>query len=171
MPHFFRLAITNPLPMLSFLIMRPFPDWCRIGALALNWFNWQGYRHANALPILGNALPIPCQLRTKIQLTEKNQSKTIDFQSLPSEGRCSANPVGIKNLSGAVFGLPMECQLGSNGLPIECQSTDIANWLPMECQFTSNPMSFDCQLDTNWLPIGCQLAVNQMPIATQSDAN
>ena len=126
-PHFFRLAITNPLPMLSFLIMRPFPDWCRIGALALNWFNCRGYQHANAVPILANALPIPCQLRTKIQLTEKNQSKTIDFQSLPSEGQCSANPVGIKNLSGAVFRLPMECQLGSNGLPIECQSTDIAN--------------------------------------------
>ena len=168
--------------MLSFLIVRPFPNWCWIGALPLNWFNWQRYQHANAVPILDNALPIPCQLRTKIQLTEKNQFKTIDFQSLPSEGQCSANPVGIKNLqNGCQFtsnwipiycqsdGHPTGCQLRSNWMPIEIQLD--ANWDPIGCQLRADPMSYDFQWKTNWLSIRCQLRSNWVPIDIQSDAN
>ena len=102
----------------------------------------------------------------------KNQSRKIEFKSLPSEGRCNANPAELQNLSEAIFGYQwsanclIECQWSAsrlvipndcNGMPIDYQWN--ANQQPMECHLTSNGqlitngMSTDFQCNTNWLPM------------------
>ena len=112
--HFLRFPIPNPLQILSLLITGPFPDWSKIGGFVLICFDWRGHRHANAVPIYDNPLPIPCQLSIKFRLAEKNQSRNIDFKSLPSEGQYSANPAGFTKSTFNKILLPMECQSSTN---------------------------------------------------------
>jgi len=112
--YFLRFPIPNPLQILSLLITGPFPDWSKIGGFVLICFDWRGHRHANAVPIYDNPLPIPCQLSIKFRLAEKNQSRNIDFKSLPSEGQYSANPAGFTKSTFNNILLPMECQSSTN---------------------------------------------------------
>ena len=112
--HFLRFPIPNPLQILSLLITGPFPDWSKIGGFVLICFDWRGHRHANAVPIYDNPLPIPCQLSIKFRLAEKNQSRNIDFKSLPTEGQYSANPAGFTKSAFNNILLPMECQSSTN---------------------------------------------------------
>ena len=62
----------------------------------------RGYQLANAVPIKATGTPIPCHWRIKFQVTNENQSKRLDFQSLPSEGRWSANPAVFQKLCGPI---------------------------------------------------------------------
>ena len=112
--HFLRFPIPNPLQILSLLITGPFPDWSKIGGFVLICFDWRGLRHANAVQIYDNPLPIPCQLSIKFRLAEKNQSRNIDFKSLPIEGQYSANPAGFTKSTFNNILLPMECQSSTN---------------------------------------------------------
>ena len=135
--HFFRLQAPNPLPMLSFCIGGLFPIGARLEHLHCIGSIDRGYRHDNAVQIGDNALPIQCQWRIKFQLAEKNQSRKIEFKSLPSEGRCNANPAELQNLSEAIFGY----QWSANCLPIECQWSASRLVIPNDC----NGMPIDYQ--------------------------
>ena len=73
----------------------------------------RGYQLANAVPIKATGTPIPCHWRIKFQVTNENQSRRLDFQSLPSEGRWSANPAVFQKLCGPISlatRIQLECQ-------------------------------------------------------------
>ena len=88
----------------------------------------RGYQLANAEPIKATGNPIPCHWRIKIQVTNENQSKRLDFQSLPSEGRCSANPAVFQKLRGA---------------------TSLATPMPIDYHWSATSVSMDYQRKTN----------------------
>ena len=112
--HFLRFPMPNSLQILPILIMGPFSDWSKIGGFDLDWFDWPWQRHANPFPIDDNSLPIPCQFGIKFRLAQKNQSRKIDFKSLPIEDQYSANPAEFTKHTFDNIWLPIECQLDTN---------------------------------------------------------
>ena len=158
MLHFFRLQAPNPLPMLSFCIGGLFPICARLEHLHCIGSIDRRYRHDNAVQIGDNALPIQCQWRIKFQLAEKNQSRKIEFKSLPSEGRCNANPAELQNLSEAIFGY----QWSANCLPIECQWSASRLVIPNDC----NGMPIDYQWNANQQPMECHQSTTNEQLIT-----
>ena len=132
----------------------------------------RGYQLANAVPIKATGTPIPCHWRIKFQVTNENQSKRLDFQSLTSEGRWSANPAVFQKLCGPISlatRIQLECQWSATQLPIDCQwNTNWFQWsangVPIDYHWSANGMPMECQLTTTGVPLQCQWTTNGKPI-------